>query len=218
MSEPTTLLTDYLLATLSLVLALKLMRPGLLPSVARRLWAGSFLALMVAAVVGGTWHGLGPAGLPWLRHDLWSITYTAIGLTDLLLLAGAACALPPGPRVVALALLMGRFLVYAALILDLRDVRYVAYDYGVTLLLLFAFGLDLLRRRERAAGFVLAGALVSFAGGLVQALHLSPHPQFNGNDLFHVIQMVGIWLFFRAGLLLPDEAVPLRPSVIRVNV
>ena len=204
MSEPTTLLTDYLLAMLSLALARRLRRFGSPVSTARQLWAASFLALAVAAFVGGTWHGLGPDGLPSLRHDLWSITYTAIGFTDLLLLAGAACAMPRGPRAVALILLMGRFVVYTALILERRDFRYVAYDYGVTLFLLFAFGLDLIRRRERAAGFVLGGALVSFAGGLVQALRLGLHPQFNSNDLFHVIQMAGIWLFFRAGLLLHD--------------
>jgi len=204
MSEPTTVLTDYLLGTLSLVLAGRLMRSGLPPSTARRLWAASFLALAVAAFVGGTWHGLGPDAPPSLRHGLWSITYTAIGLTDLLLLAGAARALPRGARTVALMLLMGRFVVYAALILERREFRYVVYDYGITLLLLFAFGLDLLRRRERSAGFVLGGALISFAGGLVQALHFGMHPQFNGNDLFHIIQMAGIWLFFRGGLLLRD--------------
>jgi hypothetical protein len=204
MNEPATLLTDYMLGTLSLVLATRLSHSASPAPTARRVWAASFVALAVAAFVGGTWHGLGPGAWPALRHALWSVAYTAIGVTDLLLLVGAAWVLPRGPRTVALVLLVGRFVVYAALILERREFRYVAYDYAATLFVLFVFGVDLLRRREAAAGFVLGGVLVSLVGGLVQALRLGLHPEFNGNDLFHVIQMAGLWLFFRAGLLLRD--------------
>jgi hypothetical protein len=206
MSEPTTVLTDILLAALAFVLARRLLRASAPRSRARSLWAASFFALAGAAVTGGTRHGIPPDVLPWLRYHLWSITYIAVGLADLLILAGAAwAALGRGPRRVALVLLAGRFLAYTALILARREFRYVAYEYALTLLLLAAFGLDLWRRREPPARFVLAGALVSFAGGLVQALRLGPHPQFNHNDLFHVIQMCGIALLFRAGLLLRDR-------------
>lgn len=206
MNEPTTVLTDYILAALAFALARQLSRPSSPPSVSRRLWAASFLALAVAAVGGGTWHALPQDVLPSLRYHLWSITCIAIGLANLLILAGATwAALPRGVRVVALVLITGRFLAYAAFILAQRDFRYVVYDYAVTLLLLLAFGLDLMRRSERAARFALGGVLVSFVGGFVQYLRLSLHPQFNNNDLFHVIQMAGIWLLFRAGLLLRDR-------------
>ena len=206
MSEPTTVLTDYFLAALALGLARRVPGSGSPPPLSRRLWAASFLALAVAALVGGTWHGIPPGALPSLRYHLWSITYVAIGLADLLILAGATRAsLRRGPGLLVLVLLTGRFLAYATLILEQRDFRYVAYDYGVTLLLLLAFGLDLTRRRERAAGFVLGGVFVSFAGGLVQALRFGLHPQFNHNDLFHVIQMGGLWLLCRGGGLLRDR-------------
>ena len=203
MNEPVTVLTDYLLASVAVGLAWRLFRSGSHPSVPRLLWAVSFLALGIAALVGGAWHGIPPNVLPSLRRYLWSITYVTIGLADLLILAGATrAALARWPSVALLVLLTGRFLVYAALILARRDFRDVGYEYGVTLLFLLAFGLDLARRRERAAGFVLGGVLVSFGGGLVQSLGLHLHPQFNNNDLFHVIQMAAIWLFFHAGLLL----------------
>jgi hypothetical protein len=207
MNEPTTVLTDFLLSVLGLVLARRLSRSGSPLPVSRRLWGASFVALAVAAVVGGTWHGIPPDVLPTLRRHLWSIAYTAIGLADLLILAGATrAAVPRGPGAVGvLVLLTGRFLAYTALILTQRDFRYVGWDYLVTLLFLFAFGLDLVRRGERASHFVLGSVLLSGAGALVQYLRLSPHPRFNDNDLFHVIQMAGIWLFFRAGLLLRDR-------------
>ena len=54
------------------------------------------------------------------------------------------------------------------------------------------FGLDLARRREHAAAFVLGGVGVSFAGGLVLSSGLSLSEQFNQNDLYHVIQALGL--------------------------
>jgi hypothetical protein len=203
MNEPTTVLTDYLLASLALVLAWRLSRSSSHPTAPRALWGASFLVLAIAALVGGTWHGIPPDAAPALRRLLWSFTYVAIGLADLFTLAGATLvALAGGRRLVVLALLTGRFLVSVALILERRDFRDVAFEYAVTLLLLLAFGVDLARRGERSARFVLGGVLVSFAGGLAQSLRLDLHPRFNHNDLFHLVQMAGLWLLFRAGLLL----------------
>jgi hypothetical protein len=71
--------------------------------------------------------------------------------------------------------------------------------------LLLAFGLDLARRSEPAAAFVLSGVLLSLAGGLALWLGLKPHPLFNNNDLFHVIQTAGVWLFFQGALRLRDR-------------
>ena len=136
-----------------------------------------------------------------------AITYTFIGLADLLILAGAArAALPRGPRLAALVLLTGGFLAYVALILAHHDFLYVGWDYLGTLLFLLVFGLDLVRRGEPGAGFVLGGVLASGAGALVQYLRITLHPQFNDNDLFHVLQMAGVWLFFRGGLRLRDRS------------
>jgi hypothetical protein len=157
----------------------------------------------VAALAGGTWHGILPDVLPSLRCALWSTTYVAIGLADLLLLAGATRAsLGPATGGAVLALLAARFLAYAGLVVSLRQFRVVAAEFGVTLVLLLAFALDLARRREPAAVHVLAGAGLSLAGGLVLALDLRPHPRFNDNDLFHVIQTGGVLFLFQAALLL----------------
>jgi uncharacterized protein DUF6962 len=212
MSEPTTVLTDYVLALVALGVAWRLARSNPRPSVPGRLWGASFAALGVAAVVGGTWHGIPPDVLPALRYLLWSITYVAIGVADLLILAGAArAALTPWTSGAVLALLTARFLAYAGLVVGRREFRLVAVEFGVTVVLLLAFALDLARRREPAAAFVVGGALLSFAGGLVLALGVRPHRRFNDNDLFHVIQTGGVWLFFQAALLLRsrlDDTLP----------
>lgn len=203
MNEPATVATDYLLAGLSGFVAWRLLSTAA-PSLPARLWAAGFAVLAVAAVAGGTWHAIHPGELPAVRHQLWTVTYLSIGLADLLMLAGTArAALERGLFALAAAALLGKFLAYAWAILAYRDFKHVGYEYAATLLLLF--GLALWRRAEPAAAWLLAGVLVSFAGGLVQALKLAPHRHFNHNDLFHVIQMGGVWLFFRAAQLLRDR-------------
>jgi hypothetical protein len=207
MSEPTTVLTDYALAAVALAIAFRLARPAARPSAPALLWAASFVALAVAALVGGTWHGIPAQTLPALRGSLWSATYVAIGLADLLLLAGAAWeALGHGVVQGALALLGARFGAYAVLVVDSRDFRLAAVEFAATLALLAVFGLDLARRREHAAAFVLGGVAVSLAGGLVLSSGLGLHERFNNNDLYHVIQAFGLWLFFRGARLLRPRA------------
>jgi hypothetical protein len=49
------------------------------------------------------------------------------------------------------------------------------------------------------------GVLVSLVAGLVQARRVGLHRHFNHNDLFHVIQMVGLYLYYRGGALLVDR-------------
>jgi len=43
---------------------------------------------------------------------------------------------------------------------------------------------------------------VSLLGLLILVLKLSPHPRFNHNDLYHVIQMGGLYCLYRGALLL----------------
>jgi hypothetical protein len=44
--------------------------------------------------------------------------------------------------------------------------------------------------------------VISSVGLVVLVLKLSPHPQFNHNDLYHVIQMGGLYCLYRASILL----------------
>ena len=41
------------------------------------------------------------------------------------------------------------------------------------------------------------GVAVSFAGAAAQMSGFALHRHFNHNDLYHVIQMLGLWLLFR---------------------
>lgn len=199
-----TVLTDYGLAAVGLVLAQRLFvrAEG---QAARRLWAACFLAVSLAAVAGGTWHGWGPQLDRAAADRLWLVTYAFVGMGNAVILAGGAVAATGGGLrhgLIALAAL--RFLVWLGFVSARPDFRYVVYDYAGTLAALLVAALWLARRRAPAAGWIAAGVLVSLAGAAVQRTGLAPSAAFNHNDLFHVVQAAGLYLYYRGGRTLRD--------------
>jgi hypothetical protein len=55
---------------------------------------------------------------------------------------------------------------------------------------------------------VLGAIAVSALAALVQYHRVALHQHFNHNDLYHVIQIAGVALFYRGGKLLRDQAGP----------
>jgi hypothetical protein len=203
-AEPMTVFTDYGLAAVGVALALRLERRAD-GHLSRRLWAACFLAVALAAVAGGTSHGWAPRMGEAARAALWLLTYALVGLGNFFILTGAVVAAVRGGVRTALTLaLVLRFAIWFAFISMRPDFRYVVYDYAGTLLGLLVFAAWLARRRRPGAWWIVAGVLVSLGGALVQRGGHGPHPDFNHNDLFHVIQAVGLYLYFRAGRLLAD--------------
>jgi uncharacterized protein DUF6962 len=91
LTEPMTMLTDYVLAVVSLAFSLLLFHAARARERrAVRLWAWGFLALSAAALVGGSFHGwafyLGDAA----RRALWNATMLMIGAASALMIAGTA--------------------------------------------------------------------------------------------------------------------------------
>lgn len=215
-AEPTTTLTDYALAVQSLWLGTRLLsatslsphenRGGEGPGAgqARRFWGGALLATAVAAAVGGTSHGFAPLldarGFDSLRF----LAYLAVGIANLLALWGCGFAfLPRGPRRVFLLAMLIKTVVYAAWLTQHLDFRYVVYDYGASLMLMAVLAVT--GRRRPGAGALLAGVLVGCVGALAQRSGFVLHPHFNHNDLFHVVEMAGVGLYYRAAAALQDQ-------------
>lgn len=57
----------------------------------------------------------------------------------------------------------------------------------------------------RARPWLASGLAVTLAGLAVMVARVRPSPSFNQNDLFHCIQMAGLYLFYRGALLLRDR-------------
>lgn len=207
-SEPTTLVTDYLLGILCAVLAWRLVTPRLTPPVvAVRLWGAALGAAGLASFVGGTYHGFQHALGAMAATALWKTTTLSMGLASFLLLAAAfTSSFSREARrwvIAAAALKLG---IYAVWMLGHNEFRFVIYDYGSTLvilMLLVAAGRTQGRPGHRA--YIASGILVSIAAAAIQQSGVRLHHHFNHNDLMHVVQMGGMWLLYKGGARLQDS-------------
>jgi len=176
--EPTTLLTDYLLCAAAAIFAARLWRT-------HRMWALAFAFTAAASLFGGTYHGFAPILGALTEVVLWKATVLSVGLASCFLLAGAS------RRLAGFAVV--KFVAYASWMITHDDFSWVILDYGITLLLV---GIALRRN-----GWVLGSIGVSVLAALVQQQGLTLHANFNHNDLYHVVQLVALWLLYRGGLV-----------------
>jgi hypothetical protein len=205
-SEPVTLLTDYALVAVCGWLGWRLSRSAS-GQASRRFWAAAFLALAVSAFAGGTFHGFAPllggpaAGL------LWKFTVITIGIFSFGMMAGSAYATTTGPlRTVLLAAAAIQLAGYCAWMLTHDDYGYVVLDTAAAMgMLVVLHGWAAVSRSDTASRWILAGVAVSALAAMMQYFRIAPHPHFNHNDLYHVVQMAAMALFYGGGKLLRDR-------------
>lgn len=147
-----------------------------------RLWALAFFFTACGSFFGGTFHGFGGAAV-------WKATVYSIGLASLFLLM-------PFLRVVAIVI----FVVYAAGMTTHDDFVWVIADYGITLLLLTGV---MIVRRSPMSRWVIGSVIVSVVAAIVQQAPIAYH-----NDVYHVIQLVALWLLYRGGTLMSSATAP----------
>ena len=189
-SEPMTLATDYLLGAVTAWLAWKLRGSA---ERSRRWWMWAFAALSLAAFLGGTWHGF-------LQSDLlWKATVLAVGLASFAMVAAAAFAALRGRARDALLWAASlKLIVYWWWMLGRDEFIFVVIDTAIAFALVAALHL------WRWNAWIVAGVAVSVAAALVQASGLALHAHFNHNDLYHVIQIAAMALFYRGARVLRD--------------
>jgi len=179
LSEPTTVLTDYALAAVSILLGLKLIEKS-------KLWAVAFLALGLGALLGGTWHGF------WQSDLLWKATTLSVGIASFGMVAGSAFETTSG--IVRRALMVFaalKLIVYVGWMLHHDDFIWVVADTASALLIVAIL------HAWRFSGWILLGVAVSVLAGLAQASGFALHERFNHNDLYHVLQIAAMFLFYR---------------------
>jgi uncharacterized membrane protein len=198
MTEVSTVITDYLLAGLTTVLAIALLRAAR-RDIARRLWGWAFLASALAALVGGTWHGfqrlLPEPALFWM----WKAVVYSVGVFGLAAVSGTIIAASPRAlRYWMLALMVAVTVTYGAFMATHDDFIYVIYFNAAAMSFVLVIHLDSwFRRQDPASPWIVAGVLVSGLAAVAQASGMSLHRNFNNNDLFHVIQMIGVYFLYR---------------------
>ncbi len=203
-AEPMTLLTDYLLALVCGALGWRLFR-GRETAYSRGYWSIAFFALGTAALLGGTWHGFPAPVLPRaVLFAMWTMTLFCAGAASAGMLAGSVFATTSGGLRLALIAFTAVKLAGFTLWIQLNQgFIVVILDTGISMLLVAL--LHALDFRAAASRWILGGVGVSLAGAAVQAAGLAPHPHFNHNDLYHVIQIGGMVLYYRGVARMQDK-------------
>ncbi|HEV7477419.1 MAG TPA: hypothetical protein VGO02_06755 [Burkholderiales bacterium] len=152
------------------------------------------MSVAVAALAGGTSHGF-PGLYPVI---LWKTTLIAAGVASCAMVVATGKATAIFPRTFAW-LATVKFCIYCVWVALRDDFIIVVIDSGSALLIVATLHAI---RGGPPWRWMIGGVAVSVVAAGVQAMHLAPHPHFNHNDLYHVIQIAAMWLFYRGAKLI----------------
>ncbi len=200
--EPMTVLTDILLAAAAVWAGSRIL--GVSETPVHRYFALSFFLIALGTLAGATIHAVRHTSLVRWVPLLWRITGIAVGTSVTAMLAGTFYHLLPLEYADILRwTVLGLSIVYAAWIW--RDYRFrnVIVFYSVSMaFILGAMGLSYVSTGSPGAKLIAAGILISFAAAAVQRSGFKLARHFNHNDIYHVIQLIGLYFFYRGALLL----------------
>jgi hypothetical protein len=198
--EPITMLTDYGMAVeagLFAWLLLKVKQGE--PHRYAVLWSLAFGCVALAAVLGGTLHGfLDYLEAPWGQRLWQSMIYVLSIASSLMLLATVTVTTAKRWRRWCEMAVVVKFGIYLHWAIGCQDYLCVVIDYlsAMGLLLLFE---SYARWDQPCWGISwrVTGVVVSCLAVGVQGSEWRLDPLLNHNDLYHLIQMVGLWLFYQ---------------------
>lgn len=208
-TEPSTLITDYILGLFTLVLGLRLFKLNKEKNQnSIRFWSGALIAAALAAFLGGTFHGYSFYLGEFTKSAIWKATVYSIGLASFFMLSGTLFSTVKNPlRRRLLGLVILKFLAYAGWMVSHDHFKYVIFDYAPAMLAILILQLYIyFNRREKSSVWIISGVLVSFAAAGVQMSDFAIHKHFNHNDLYHVIQIGANYLLYRGASLLKDQS------------
>jgi hypothetical protein len=198
--EPTTAITDYIIFILGIIFG------GLTISIQNsqfhQLWGASFISIGIGAFFGGTSHGFGPKMKGIYRMVLWRITIIFIGISGIFMAMSSSLFFITENGKYALFITAGVLLILYFLKIRKQDSFRSAVTFYMPLLgvTLVGFSMAFYFQNITGALFITIGLIVCITGSLTQLLKISLHEKFNHNDLFHVIQMLGMYLMYRGGM------------------
>jgi hypothetical protein len=207
-TEPTTVLTNVALGLFAMWLSARL---GYAAAADGRFsmlaLCGAFMATAVAALFGAIAHGSDPRTDADVRQRFWRLALYATGAIGAAIVASVAFFAVRGAARNAILIFAGlKLLAFWIAVTRRPEFRVAAADYGGALAVLLAAAVYVWTRFGAAsAPWLIGGALVTLAGSVIQARRLGLHRHFNHNDVFHLVQMVALYLFYRGGVLLVDR-------------
>ncbi|BAU41019.1 hypothetical protein O77CONTIG1_00826 [Leptolyngbya sp. O-77] len=202
LSEPITTLTDYAIALECLIFAVCLLKQAEPPKPTKG-WILAFGSTALAAALGGTLHGFIERVSPLWAVGLWRVMLLALGVASYGLVAGASANYALGnTRVWVRRLALGKLAMYGLWAWQAKSFGGAIADYLLSMLVvvgLVGSGVVFAVPAQRVATRWLVGGVgLSFAAAGVQVVQLALRPWLMPNDLYHLVQMVALYAFFRA--------------------
>lgn len=200
--EPMTVLTDVLLAAAAVFGGVKIY--GVSAAPVHFCFALSFFLIALGALAGATIHSIRHTPLVSWVPLLWRITGIAVGTSVTAMLAATFYHILPADYADLLRwTVLGLSIIYAAWIW--RDYRFrnVVVFYSICMaFVLGAMALSYVSTGSPGAKLIAVGILISFGAAAVQRSGFKLARHFNHNDIYHVIQLIGLYFFYRGALLL----------------
>ena len=200
--EPMTVLTDVLLAVVAIFFGARIY--GVSAGPVHFCFALSFFLIALGALAGATIHSIRHTPLVSWVPLLWRITGIAVGTSVTAMLAATFYHILPADYADLLRwTVLGLSIIYAAWIW--RDYRFrnVVVFYSICMaFVLGAMALSYVSTGSPGAKLIAVGILISFGAAAVQRSGFKLARHFNHNDIYHLIQLIGLYFFYRGALLL----------------
>lgn len=209
-AEPTTMLTDYVVAIACGWFAARLLfsEPHR-QHFCRRAWAVGFVLVGLGLILGGTAHGFVFYLSAGTMNTIWKLAFYAAGISMALFVAGTIAGSVPARS--------WRRILHGLNILGLLAfiVRATAGDGDFLSVIIISVGsLGIIALIEtwvyftqglQSAKWLVGGVFVYFVSAAIQRSGIELHEHFNHNDLYHVVLLGGLYLLYRGVELLQDR-------------
>lgn len=205
-SEPMTVFTDLLITVFAFWFANRIFKSANQKSdLSLKAWAVGFLAIGLGAFLGAFSHGLVQMVSEKTIGYAWALTLINIGVVSAcVLLATALRYLTGFLKKVVMIFVFLKFLVYLVAIQRSQEFVIAIADYFPVLLVALVLSTyTFMKKKLNSEKYIAIGILTSILGALVQRSGFTLHMHFNHNDLYHVIQIVGLYFIYK-GLILDD--------------
>ena len=202
--EPATFLTDCLLGGIGALAAWRLALRASPEDRAMRWFQRGFILSSASAFIGGAYHGFAPNFPAVLAEAWWRLTLVLLVLTATALELSLHAELASSRESKGRAVIGAKLAI--ALVTVLVDPRFILalVAYGIALIAWTVAAVAIRRPWSKA---ILFGAGLSVLAAVTQISRWDPATHFNHNDLYHVIQALALFAFFRAASRLHGPAV-----------
>lgn len=207
-AEPAIVLTDYVIALECVIFAIRVWRCRTFVS---QFWSIGFGAIALAALAGGTFHGI-KAQLVWQAQLMvWQLTLLSLIIASFAIGLGAVAQLKGKQRQIIWAIALStKALIVGILASAKLDFAYAMVDYGLTLGLVLS--LQLVQPNLNSLRWLLVGVSISGLAGWLLIARVAVNPSFPPEALFHIVQSVGLYCLYRGAVALSATSLDKQKS------